>query len=77
MKVDTVIERMHPDERTSCAHPIDVVRALSPLILVNSMTNVCVGTLHGDLPSLLANGRSLRAELNIELSDGDCVSRGR
>ena len=69
---------MHPEnKKTSCAHPVDVVRELSPLILVNSMADVCVGTLHGDLPSLLGQGRSLRAELDIELSDGDCVSRGR
>ena len=41
------------------------------------MADVCVGTLHGDLPSLGADGRSLRAELNVELSDGNFVSRGR
>jgi hypothetical protein len=58
--------RMNASQKQD-AHPVNVVRELSPLILVNSMTNVCVGALHGDLPSLGGHGRSLRAELDIEL----------
>jgi hypothetical protein len=63
--------------RTSCAHPVDVVRELSPLILVNGMADVCIGALHGDLASPGGHGRCLRAKLNIELSDVDCMSRER
>jgi hypothetical protein len=63
--------------RTSYAHPVDVVRELSPLILVNGMADVCIGALHGDLASPGADGRCLRAELNVELSDVNCVSGER
>jgi len=66
-----------PKLKTSYAHPIDVVRELSPLILVNGMADVRIGALHGDLASPSGDGRCLRAELNIELSDADCVSRER
>jgi hypothetical protein len=59
---------------TKYAYPVDVVRELSPLILVNGMADVCIGALHGDLASPGGDGRCLRAELNIELSDVDCVS---
>ena len=61
--------------RTSYTHPVDVVCELSPLILVNGMADVCVGALHGDLASPGGDGRRLRAELNIELWDVDCISR--
>jgi hypothetical protein len=77
-----IYERYHrhrtnasPKIRTSYAHPIDVVRELSPLILVNGMADICVGALHGDFASPGRDGRCLRAELNIELLDVDCVSR--
>jgi hypothetical protein len=63
-----------PRIKTNYAHPVDVVRELSPLILVNSMADVCIGALHGDLASLGGHGRCLRAELNVELPDEDCVS---
>jgi hypothetical protein len=66
-----------PKIRTSYAYPVDVVRELSPLILVNGMADVCIGALHGDLASPGGHGRCLRAELNIELSDMDCMSRER
>ena len=66
-----------PRIRTGCAHPIDVVRELPPLILVNGMADVCIGALHGDLASPGGYGRCLRAKLDIELSDVDCMSRER
>ena len=73
-----VIEQIHPQRiRASYAHPVDVVRELSSLILVNGVADVCIGALHGDLASPGGDGRCLRAELNIELSDVDCVSRER
>jgi hypothetical protein len=62
---------------TSYAHPVDMVRELSPLILVNGMADVCIGALHGDSASPGGHGRCLRTELNIELPDVDCVSRER
>jgi hypothetical protein len=59
----------------SYAHPVDVVRELSPLILVNGMADVCIGALHGDLASPGGDGRCLRAKLNIKLRDVDCVRK--
>ena len=78
-----IYERHHhyrtnsPLRITTYTHPVDVVRELSPLIFVNRMADVCIGALHGDLASSGGHGRCLRAELNIELSNVDCVSRER
>jgi hypothetical protein len=56
------------------AHPVDVVRELSPLVLVNRMADVCIGALNGDFASLRGDGRGLRAELNVELPEVCCIS---
>ena len=60
---------------TSHAHPIDVICELPPLIFVDGVADVRVGALHCDLSGLGGEGRSLRAELDVELSDGDRVDR--
>jgi len=52
-----------------------VIRELPPLIFIDGVADVGVGALHGDLAGLGSDGRGLRPELDVELSDGDCVNR--
>jgi len=60
---------------TSYTHSIDVICKLPPLVFIDGVADVRVGALYCDLSGLGGDGRSLRAELDVELSDEDRVKR--
>ena len=62
--------------QTLYTHPVNVVRKLSSLILVDSMADIRVGALNSDPTSLGGDRGSPRAEFDIELSDGRLVTGG-
>ena len=71
MAVNIVFECTHLQKRHT--HAVDVVCELSPLVLVDGMADIRIRTLHSDLAGLGANGGSLGAKFDVELSSRDLV----